>query len=52
MEACRQLTLTKLTQESIPAYLAMLDCMELMRENLNELDRKDRENGPIDHLDQ
>jgi len=27
------------------AYLAMLDCMELMRENLTELDHKDREHG-------
>ncbi|MFZ3033938.1 MAG: MarR family transcriptional regulator [Parvibaculum sp.] len=26
-------------------YLSMLDCMELMRENLTDLDRKDRENG-------
>ena len=26
-------------------YLTMLDCMELMRENLTELDRKDREHG-------
>ena len=26
-------------------YLTMLDCMEQMRANLNELDRKDRENG-------
>lgn len=26
-------------------YLAMLDCMELMRANLTELDRKDREHG-------
>lgn len=29
-------------------YLTMLDCMELMRTNLNELDRKDREDGGKD----